>query len=62
MIFSFISIVYLIYLFYRQLIVANESRVIALDEIDEDVIYRVGVQGLSLMILSFSFENLSIYK
>jgi hypothetical protein len=32
------------YLFYRQLVVANELRIIALDEIDEDVIYRVRVQ------------------
>ncbi|CAF3973360.1 unnamed protein product [Rotaria sp. Silwood2] len=49
------SIVNLIDLFYRQLVVANEWRVIALDEVDEDAIYRSG--RIPIKNPSFQIEN-----
>ena len=33
--------------FYRQLVVANEWRIMALDEVDEDAIYRVCFETFS---------------
>jgi hypothetical protein len=44
-------------LFSRHLVVANESRIIALDEVDEDALYRVCIQRFSLFISEVNKRN-----
>ncbi len=44
--------------FYRQLVLANEWRVLALDEVDEDEIYRVCTETIHYLHI-FSFSDYS---